>query len=287
MPFIFRTLHKEVLSTDQTYGVDGMKITVIIATHKEKYKAPQDSCYLPLHVGRALTEEIEGMQGDDTGDNISEKNPYYCELTGLYWMWKNIRADYVGLVHYRRYFSSKSPLKTMLTRNKFSLIAGQKDYEELLNREDIILPRKRRYYIENLYSHYSHTHYAEHLDAARQVLAEMHPDYVSSFDIIMKEKSGHMFNMFLMSQEKCDEYCSWLFPILSVLETRLDFKEYTDYQARLFGRISELLFNVWLNKKHYPYCEMAIVNTERVHWARKMVSFLQAKFKNKKYDASF
>ena len=83
--------------------VDHMDIKVIVAAHKP-YRMPQDSMYLPLHVGRALTDQDLGWQGDNTGDNISLKNPYYCELTGLYWAWKNLKADAIGLVHYRRFF---------------------------------------------------------------------------------------------------------------------------------------------------------------------------------------
>ena len=79
-----------------------MDIKVIVAAHKP-YRMPQDSMYLPLHVGRALADHNLGWQGDNTGDNISLKNPYYCELTGLYWAWKNLKADAIGLVHYRRF----------------------------------------------------------------------------------------------------------------------------------------------------------------------------------------
>jgi len=80
-------------------------IKIIVASHK-KYQMPEDDMYLPLHVGAEGKEKL-GYQGDNTGDNISIKNPYFCELTGLYWAWKNLEADYIGLVHYRRYFSIK------------------------------------------------------------------------------------------------------------------------------------------------------------------------------------
>ena len=79
-----------------------MDIKVIVAAHKP-YRMPQDSMYLPLQVGRAVADQDLGWQGDNTGDNISLKNPYYCELTGLYWAWKNLKADAIGLVHYRRF----------------------------------------------------------------------------------------------------------------------------------------------------------------------------------------
>ena len=73
-------------------------IKVIVATHKE-YKMPKDKLYLPLHVGAKGKQDL-GYTKDDTKKNISEKNPFFCELTGLYWAWKNIDADYIGLVHY-------------------------------------------------------------------------------------------------------------------------------------------------------------------------------------------
>ena len=79
------------------------KIKIIVATHK-KYKMPEDEIYMPVHVGKKGKESI-GFIGDDEGENISEKNPYFCELTGLYWAWKNVNAEYVGLCHYRRHFT--------------------------------------------------------------------------------------------------------------------------------------------------------------------------------------
>ena len=82
-------------------------VKIIVATHKEA-EVPQDSTlYLPIHVGREGKKDI-GFIGDNTGDNISSLNPYYCELTGLYWAWKNLDCDYLGLVHYRRYFAGKA-----------------------------------------------------------------------------------------------------------------------------------------------------------------------------------
>ena len=83
-----------------------MNVKIIIAAHKV-YEMPDDICYLPVHVGKAVNNKNIGFRGDDTGDNISVKNSSYCELTGLYWAWKNLDADYLGLAHYRRYFSAK------------------------------------------------------------------------------------------------------------------------------------------------------------------------------------
>ena len=84
-----------------------MNIKILVATHKP-YWMPDDDVYLPIHVGKAGQKDI-GFIGDDTGENISYKNANYCELTGMYWAWKNLQADYIGLCHYRRYFTNSNP----------------------------------------------------------------------------------------------------------------------------------------------------------------------------------
>ena len=72
-------------------------INIIIATHK-KYQMPADSMYIPLHVGAEGKKDETGKElnlgyvKDNTGDNISKMNPSFCELTGLYWDWKNLNA---------------------------------------------------------------------------------------------------------------------------------------------------------------------------------------------------
>ena len=80
-----------------------MDIKVLVATHK-KYWMPQDRVYMPIQLGKDIHEDL-GFLGDNTGDNISKKQPYYSELTAIYWAWKNLKADYIGINHYRRYFS--------------------------------------------------------------------------------------------------------------------------------------------------------------------------------------
>ena len=67
---------------------------------------PKYQAYLPVHVGAEGKDSI-GYRPDNRWENISTKNPYFCELTGLYWAWKNLDADFIGLVHYRRYFTRK------------------------------------------------------------------------------------------------------------------------------------------------------------------------------------
>jgi len=170
-------------------------IKIIIATHK-KYFMPSDDMYLPLHVGKSGKEEL-GYQGDNTGDNISLKNANFCELTGLYWAWKNLPNDYLGLIHYRRFFSVKSRIERKKSPLE-TLYLTHEEASQLLSQYDVIVPSKRNYYIETLYSHYANTLHAEHLDVTREIIIEKCGEFLGSFDAVMKQRGGDMFYMFLL-----------------------------------------------------------------------------------------
>ena len=171
---------------------------------------------------------------------------------------------------------------------------SEKEAEKLLNRYKILLPKKRQYYIESVYSHYAHTFDGSQLDKTRGILEQDYPEYVSAFDWVMKQTGAYIFNMFVMPKELADQYCAWLFDILGKLEEQVDTSAMTDFEKRYAGRISERLLNVWLAEKldtgeiekkdigEVPYLYMG-----EVDWKRKISSFLGAKFLNKKYDKSF
>ena len=260
-------------------------IKVIVAAHK-KYQMPENEMYIPVQVGAEGKEKIEGYTQDNTGDNISSKNPYFCELTGLYWAWKNLDADYKGLVHYRRYFTKAKRIPKE-ENEKFRIILTQNDAESILENADVILPKKRNYYIENLYSHYEHTMYVEPLDETRKIIEEKYPEYLEEFDKLHKRTSAHMFNMFIMKKEILNEYCTWLFDILFELEKRTDASKYESFHARFYGRVSELLLDVWINKNGIKYEEVKVMDMQKVNWWKKGISFLRAKFTGKKYEKSF
>ena len=257
---------------------------VIIATHK-KYKMPNDEMYVPVQVGREGKEDL-GYQPDNEGENISSKNPYFCELTGLYWAWKNLNADYIGLTHYRRHFSISKKLPKDIEGRVKNVITG-KEVDEILDSTDIILPKKRKYYIENLYSHYNHTMYIEPLDETRKIIEEKFPSYLSEFNKLHKRTSAHMFNMFIMKKEIFDAYCTWLSDILFDLENRVDVAKYDSFHSRFFGRVSELLLDVWINTNNLNYKEVKVIDIEKVNWFKKGFAFLLAKFTGKKYGKSF
>ena len=265
-----------------------MDVKVIIAAHK-KYQMPPDEMYLPVHVGAAGKDSIEGYQRDDEGLNISDLNPYFCELTGLYWAWKNLDADYIGLTHYRRHFSSNPH-----TKNPWDGVLKKSDIESNLGRIRVFVPTKRRYWIETLYNHYKHTHHIYQLDETRKIIEEKHPEYLGSFDRAVNRRWGYMFNMMIMERELLDLYCSWLFDILFELRDRLGEDGLTPFHSRYYGRISEIIFNVWLEEqkgtgkiKRTEVREIPLVHMEKINWWKKGGAFLRAKFMGQKYNGSF
>ena len=251
-----------------------MDIKIIVATHK-KYQMPDDPMYIPLQVGAEGKEDL-GYTKDNTGDNISSKNKNYCELTGLYYMWKNMVSDYKGLVHYRRHFISSDA-----KGDKTDRIIKKEELEIILKDTDIIVPKERHYYIETNYSQYAHAHHHEDLDVTRNIIEEKYPDYIPSFDKVMKKTYGHRFNMFVMKSEKLDEYLTWMFDILFELEKRIDISGYSANDSRIFGFVSERLLDVWLDKTGYDYKEQPYAFMEKQNWIIKGSRFLLRKIGSK------
>ena len=251
-----------------------MDIQIIVATHK-KYWMPDDDVYLPLHVGRSGKSDL-GYVGDDSGDNISDKNSSFCELTGLYWAWKNLSADYLGLCHYRRYFGSKNFFDGGETIKQ--KIFQRADYERLLDGVDVILPTRRNYYIETVRSQYTHAHSPRDLEQIEHIISCMYPESLRSFRAVMNRRRLHLWNMFVMKRRLVEEYCQWLFDILFKFERWMDENAQPNEKLRLFGFVSERLLDVWLFDKDLRTVETDVVMLEKVNWIKKGSDFLKRKF---------
>ncbi len=262
------------------------RIVVAVAAHKP-YRMPSDDVYLPLHVGAALhPDACTGMQADNDGENISRKNGSYCELTALYWLWKNVDAEAKGLVHYRRHLGSPDPVRRKADDPFDRLVTGG-ELVGLLSGHQAVVAKRRNYYIESVYNHYSQTFDGKHFDICRDILRETQPEYVSAWDELMCSRSAHIFNMFVMRADVFDAYCSWLFPILEELERRVDTTSYDSFANRFVGRVSERLLDPWLKVNDIDFTELPVVSPEPVDWNAKVKGFLAAKFLGKKYSKSF
>jgi len=246
-----------------------MDIRVLVATHK-KTRMPTRGCYLPIQVGAAYGGDFCDVK-DNTGDHISDKNTSFCEMTALYWGWKNLQADAIGLCHYRRYFTRRA------IGYVWKILVTEPEVERYLQQVPVILPRKRNYWVETNYSQYIHAHHIQDLTLTRQILQQKYPDYLEPYDRVMKKTTGYRFNMFIMQKPVLEAYCSWLFDILFTLESQLDTTGYSDYDRRVFGFVAERLLDVWIEKNKIAYIELPVRSTENQHWCKKIAAFLLRK----------
>ena len=220
------------------------KIQLYVISHSEEAikEIRNDNVYTPLFVGRNGKENFGFASDDSFEGNISSKNKDYCELTGLYWMWKASDADVIGLCHYRRYFKGKN-----------GKLIEKEEIIDYLNNFDIIVP-KRSDLIKGSYWETYEGHYLYNaLEITRDILKELSPEYLETFESMLNQSSFSNYNMFIARKEVIDPYCEWVFPILEEVENRIDVEEY----PRVFGLISEAIFNVWivynkLNIKEVP-----------------------------------
>lgn len=248
-------------------------IIVLVATHKI-YHMPTESMYRPIQVG-AIGKDDFGYLRDDMGIHISEKNSNYCELTAIYWAWKNIKTDYIGLCHYRRYFSN---LSSFFFAGTIYDALSKEECKKILKSYDCIVPKKRNYYIETVASHYEHAHNRDDLEALKKIVEESFPSYVEAWDKVMNGRRLHLYNMFIMKWDDFDEYCQFVFACLDRLEEKIDISLYSDYEARVYGFLTERLFNVWLVHKGLKIKELNVINLEPINWRKKIWNFLKRKF---------
>ena len=238
-------------------------IKIFICAHKE-VPLPQHPFFLPIQAGAALHDAIKGYQPDNEGDNISDKNPHFCELTCHYWAWKNLKnVDIIGLNHYRRYFDFTRKWPQFSADKHFihtDDFLNQKyhfpNLEEIFSKYDIVLPIARHWRVSNT-QQYADYHIAKDWEMLRQIIKERHPEYMPAFEKTMDHSNKSVgYNMFITQWKHFDAYSEWLFDILFEVERRVPPID-DPIQSRIYGYMSERLINVFckynnLHIKHLP-----------------------------------
>ena len=253
-----------------------MRNKFFIATHKD-FLFPNDPDFYPLVIGRNKIQTDLEFYNDDTGKNISDLNPFFCELTALYWMWKNLEeTKYCGLFHYRRYFLSRNNDDYYL-HGKKKLISST-GISKILesNQSAVIVAKQRNYFLFSVKSQYRKAHYSSDYCVLRKDIKDNCPDYLSSFDDVFSGKTISLYNMFCMNKALMDEYCEWLFPILFRVFEQVDTSKYSPYQKRFPGFMAERLFNVWLSHKgsNIKVIYRSVLNIDGENSFKKLMFFL-------------
>ncbi|MBQ8750502.1 MAG: DUF4422 domain-containing protein [Alphaproteobacteria bacterium] len=238
-------------------------IQIYSCNHKP-YQQIESNIIIPIHVGKAQSNLDLGFIGDDTGDNISSKNPYFCELTATYWIWKNIKTDIVGLFHYRRFLNfANTETKVHKITDNFATTYGitEDTIKNILKNYDIIVPNKTKPTKTTVYDFYAKEHFSSDMDITLDIIKEKYP---SDYDIAQKElkENSQMFvaNMLVANKAVFDCYAKWLFSILFEVEKRIqsDVLKRNTYQQRVYGFLAERLMGVFiathkeLKVKHLP-----------------------------------
>lgn len=242
---------------------------ILICCHKKcDIPLDPDGIFFPIHVGAALSNTDLGIQRDDqvnghTCDNISIKNKSFCELTGMYWAWKNIKKlypdlKYIGLCHYRRFFAIRN-------------------YKKINIKNKIIVPQfwYQPYCVSDAYKI---AHISEDWDILIKVILELYPEYINDINkIFYRGNKSLVYNMFICSFDILDDYCSWLFNILFELEKRIDITHYNSVQKRIFGYMSERLLYLYIyhNKIHTKCFQVVNIENENINVLHRLINIIR------------
>ena len=233
-------------------------IKLLVVCHKPAY-VPNAPFLFPVQVGAAEVEErLPGMAHDDEGENISAKNPFYCELTAVYWAWKNLKADYYGLFHYRRYLSFDPRVKD---NDEYGNVAVDRIDGESLGKlglsmetiiraattHDIVTVRPRDLG-KTVFQDYRDApdQHAEHLELTLDVLRKRHPEYAATANSYLHSTKAYECNMFVMPRGLFHEYCEWIFDILGEVEKGIDFTDINVQESRVMGYLAERLTGIFI-----------------------------------------
>lgn len=190
---------------------------------------------IPIQVGAALTDKEICEIRDNTGDHISYKNRQYCELTALYWIWKNDRSDYVGLGHYRRHLElEKEDLKKL----------ASSDVDVVLTIPIFDIPSVGEVYRRD--------HVADDWDVMFQAIRDLCPEYLGAAKAMEAGRFYYAYNMFIMKREILEPYCQWLFPLLDYCEKHC-VRERDGYQGRYIGFLAEHLMSLYFSHHEKEY----------------------------------
>ena len=215
------------------------KLKIFVACHKP-YSGLQNEIYTPIHVGRAISkykDEMQEMIGDDTGEHISEKNPYYCELTAQYWAWKNVKdVEYIGFCHYRRFFDVK-------------FTAGNID--GYMKNADVLALRYTNYH--SMYEEIVRFIGRDDATILLMVLKKKYPEYEKTMIDYLYGNVLYPKNMFICRKDAFDEYATWLFDILFECEKYIKPSGYTRGR-RCLAYLGEYLMPVYMMHNHKKMC---------------------------------
>jgi hypothetical protein len=244
------------------------EIKLFVCCHRQT-EVPRHPFLCPIQVGAELADmHFPGFLHDDTGENISTQNAAYCELTAQYWAWKNVKADYYGFFHYRRYLYPDIQAKRPYIIKRAPDVGvlrklGYDGFEELIRRYDFIISKSENMYVP-VHRHYADApfHHEKDLKLVEQIVQERCPEYVDAMERYLSEMGCYFGNIFIMQRHVFQDYCSWLFPILEEFDRCADVSHYGLQEKRVDGYLAERLLGIYRTKHQ----KLSILELPRVHF---------------------
>ncbi len=250
---------------------DKIDVKILISCHKPS-AALHSEIFRPIQVGAALADRrFEGMLQDDQGDNISKLNRSYCEMTAQYWAWKNLKADYYGFFHYRRYLSlAEKHFREDRYGNVYepSLSDDPRQQGRLSKRygwtEERIRKLTTEYDVITIEGRDAGDHdpdltvrqqyaaapylFEKDLDCLMDIIREKSPDFEKAATAYLNGTKAYYCSMFLCRADIFQDYCSWAFPILEEFCRRTDMSGYDTQQLRTPGHLAERMWGIYYSK---------------------------------------
>ena len=212
---------------------------------------------------------LNGCLRDDTGDNISERNPKYAELTGVYWIWKNQSAPYLGILQYKRRFGKEYGIRFDKRKLVFGYhILNSKDMMRYFERYDAIVSEEilKEQTVDQQFRTSGFSYRGEYpgivLDATEKVLERYFPQYLEDFKAAMQSNILNPHNMMVVRQQIFHSYCEFLFPILEKLDEYIPVGYYDEHYNRMYGWLAERLFGVFLRNSNISYIAFPVIDIE-------------------------
>ncbi len=247
-------------------------IKLFVCCHKLEL-IPKHPLLFPIQVGAFLADKhFRDYLHDDTGDNISEKNGSYCELTAQYWAWKNVKADYYGFFHYRRFLypdiNARLPYRIEREPNLSILNKiGYGEFADLIQKYDLIAPIGENMYV-SVRDHYANApfHHLTDLDLVEMITRERTPEISGAMEEYMSNTISYFGNIYIMRRRLFQNYCSWLFPVLEEFDCISDTKNYSVQEKRVDGYLAERLLGTYITKIKKE-SKNKVLEIPRVHFA--------------------
>lgn len=197
---------------------------------------------MSIEVGAANRNNFVYSLKDDSGENISKDNAYWGELTGLYWIWKNVEFkddDVIGFCHYNKILN--------ISNNKIkSLVEG--GYKGIVLTPFKMVPHS----------------YPEDISILCNVMQTFYPKYYTAWTSIYNadgsSKSNNCSNceLFYLTKDEFNAYCQFLFDILFRVRSIIGNVDRIPYHKRYCAFLGERLLSVFLlaNNINVAYAKM-------------------------------